>query len=71
MIARLMAAAGLVAMVLSHAPALAVTAKEKMETCQFGADAQKLQGAARKSFMSKCMANRDSPRGKPAARRPQ
>ena len=68
MIARMMAAAGLAAMVLSHAPALAVTAKEKMETCQFGADAQKLQGAARKSFMSKCMANRDSPRGRPAPR---
>jgi hypothetical protein len=68
MIGRLMAAAGLVAMVFSHAPAFAVTAKEKMETCKFGADAQNLQGAARKSFMSKCMANRDSPRGKPAPR---
>jgi hypothetical protein len=71
MIARMMAAAGLAAMVLSYAPALAVTAKEKMETCQFGADSQPLQGAARKSFISKCMANRDSPRGKPVAPRPQ
>lgn len=68
MIARLMVAAGLAAIVFSHAPAFAVTAKEKMETCKFGADAQNLQGAARKSFMSKCMANRDSPRGKPAPR---
>jgi hypothetical protein len=71
MIGRLMAAGGLVAMVFAHAPAHAVTAKEKMETCQFGADSQNLQGAARKSFLSKCMANRDSPRGKPAPRRPQ
>ena len=39
------------------APALAVTAKEKMATCNFGADDQKLTGAARKAFISKCMAN--------------
>ena len=36
-----------------------------METCTFGADDQKLQGAARKSFMSKCMSNKNAPRGKP------
>ena len=36
-----------------------------METCKFGADDQKLTGAARKAFMSKCMSNTDSPRGKP------
>jgi hypothetical protein len=35
-----------------------------METCQFGADDKKLAGAARKSFMAKCMSNVDSPRGK-------
>ena len=46
----------------------AATAKQKMETCKFGADDQKLQGAARKKFMAKCMANSDSPRGKPVAR---
>jgi len=38
-----------------------------METCNFGADDQKLQGAARKKFITNCMANRDSPRGKPVA----
>ena len=34
-----------------------------METCKFGADDQKLQGAARDTFMKKCMANKDDPRG--------
>ena len=43
-----------------------------METCAFGADDQKLTGAKRKAFMSKCMSNKDSPRGKPmAAPKPQ
>jgi psiF repeat len=46
-------------------PALALTAKEKMETCKFGADDQKLQGAARKAFMAKCMGKEG-----PADRRP-
>ena len=46
----------------------AATSKQKMETCAFGADDQKLTGAARKKFMANCMANRDSPRGKPAPR---
>ena len=41
-----------------------------METCKFGADDQKLTGAARKSFLSKCMANADSPRGRAAVPRP-
>jgi hypothetical protein len=43
--------------------ALAVSAKDKMETCKFGANDQKLEGAARKNFMAKCMANRNDPRG--------
>jgi hypothetical protein len=43
-----------------------------METCKFGADNQKLVGAKRKAFMSKCMSNADSPRGKPVnAPKPQ
>ena len=66
MMARLIAAAGLAASFLLAAPAFAATSKEKMETCKFGADDQKLAGAERKSFMSKCMSNADSPRGKPA-----
>ena len=44
-------------------PAAAVTAKQKMETCKFGADDQKLTGAKRQAFISKCMANRNDPRG--------
>jgi len=73
MIGRLIIAAGLVSAglavaVLSVAPAFALTAKQKMETCKFGADDQKLTGAARKTFLSKCMANTDAPakRAKPA-----
>ena len=66
MMVRLIAAAGLAASLLFAPAAVALTAKEKMETCKFGADDQKLQGAARKTFLSKCMANTDTPRGKPA-----
>jgi len=58
---------GLLALVVPSAPALALTAKQKMETCTFGANDQKLKGAARKSFISKCMANGDAPAGKPMA----
>jgi len=66
MMLRLMSAvAGLAAPLLLVAPASAVTPKEKMETCTFGADDQKLTGAKRKAFMTKCMSNADSPRGKP------
>ena len=48
-------------------PSFAVTAKEKMATCKFGADDQKLTGAARSKFMKKCMLNKDEPRGTPLA----
>lgn len=44
-------------------PALAITAKQKMETCKFGADDQKLTGAARAAFMKKCMSSKNDPRG--------
>jgi hypothetical protein len=44
-------------------PSFAVSAKDKMATCKFGADDQKLQGAARDAFLKKCMANRNDPRG--------
>ena len=70
MIIRLIAAAGLAASFLFGPSAFAATSKEKMETCTFGADDQKLKGAARKSFMTKCMSNKDAPRGKPAMPRP-
>ena len=55
--------AALIAM-LPSTPSLAVTAKEKMATCKFGADDQKLQGAARAKFLKNCMANRNDPRGR-------
>jgi hypothetical protein len=51
----------------------AITAKEKKATCEFGAESQKLSGVARKSFMTKCMANEDrgakkqKPKAKPTA----
>jgi carbamate kinase len=55
--------AALLAVTLPATAALAVTAKDKMATCKFGADDQKLQGAARSAFMKKCMSNKDEPRG--------
>ena len=48
---------------LPSAPSFAVTGKEKMATCKFGADDQKLAGAARAKFMKNCMANKNDPRG--------
>jgi hypothetical protein len=61
---------GLFAAMLLGAPAFAITPQEKMKTCEFGADDQKLTGAARKTFMSKCMAKEDAPAGKSAAKKP-
>ena len=58
---RMISAAGFAAAILLQSPAFALTAKEKAETCKFGADDQKLTGGARKTFMSKCMANDDKP----------
>src|SRR5271156_651891 len=48
---------------LPSAPSFAVTAKQKMATCKFGAADQKLAGAARAKFMKNCMANKNDPRG--------
>ena len=48
---------------LPSAPSFAVTAKEKAATCKFGADDQKLAGAARTKFMKNCLANKNDPRG--------
>jgi hypothetical protein len=55
--------AALLTVILPGIPAHAVSAKDKMATCKFGADDQKLQGAARNTFIKKCMANRNDPRG--------
>jgi hypothetical protein len=62
---------GLFAAMLFNAPAFAITAQEKMKTCEFGAEDQKLTGAARKTFMSKCMANGDAPGPKTASKKPK
>ena len=70
MILRSIATAALAVSCLTMTPAFAATSKEKMETCTFGADDQKLAGAKRKAFMSKCMSNANSPRGKPNAPMP-
>jgi hypothetical protein len=50
-------------MVIPAGPCFAIDAKQKMATCKFGADDQRLQGAARNAFLKKCMANRNDPRG--------
>jgi len=56
-------AAAASAMMLFGAPCFALTSKDKMATCKFGADDQKLQGKARAEFLKKCMSNRNDPRG--------
>ena len=57
MLMRSVFASGLLAVLVLAMPAAALTEAEKMETCKFGADHQKLVGAARKKFLAKCMAN--------------
>jgi hypothetical protein len=64
MLLKQLSTVGPIALIVTLAPvmpAVAVTAKEKMETCKFGADDQKLAGAARKKFLSRCMASADAP----------
>jgi hypothetical protein len=39
------------------APVSAATAEQKKETCTFGADDAKLEGAKRTAYMAKCMSN--------------
>jgi hypothetical protein len=60
---------GLFAAMLFNASAFAITPQEKMKTCEFGAEDQKLTGAARKTFISKCMASEDKPAAKSAAKK--
>jgi hypothetical protein len=65
---RTLALTSLLPLLLLATPASAISKEQKMETCKFGADDQKLDGAKRKTFMSNCMANRDDKRPtKPAA----
>ena len=63
----------LLPLLLLVGPANAATKEQKMETCKFGADDQKLAGAKRKRFIANCMANRNDkrgPAGKPSAKKP-
>jgi psiF repeat-containing protein len=60
-------AAAILAAPSPWAPSYAVTSKDKMATCKFGADDQHLQGKARGAFMKKCMSNKNEPRGASAA----
>jgi hypothetical protein len=64
---RYAAIAAVLGVMLAGVPSFAVTAKNKMATSKFGADDQKLQGAARDAFMKKCMSNKDEPRSSPGA----
>ncbi len=66
----------LLPLLLLASPASALTKAQKMETCTFGADHPKLEGAKRKTFLAKCMSNRNDKRGamklpakKPAAKK--
>jgi len=59
---------GLLFIVLANTSALALTQQQKLETCTFGADNQKLTGEARKTFMTRCMATEDRPASRAAPR---
>jgi len=63
---RSFASALAVTLLLAATPALALTAKEKMETCKFGAADQKLAGKAEQDFIKKCMANEPAVKAAPA-----
>jgi hypothetical protein len=61
----------LVPLLAAASPALAVTAKEKQETCKVGADSQQLTGAKRNAFIKKCMAKGNfEPPGRKVAKKP-
>ena len=51
-----MAILSLLPVLLLAAPAGAATKAERMATCQFGAEHDKLTGAKRDAFIKKCMA---------------
>lgn len=56
---------------MPSAPSFAVSQKDKMATCKFGADDKKLAGAERSAFMKKCMSNQNDPRGPSSAEAPE
>lgn len=63
---RFIAFAALLPVLLVATPSTAATKTQKMETCKFGADSEKLTGAKRDAFIKKCMANANY---EPAARK--
>jgi hypothetical protein len=64
---RYLAVACVLAVMLPASPSFALTDKDKMATCKFGADDQKLPGKQRAAFIKKCMAKKNDPRGTPMA----
>ena len=68
---------GLFPLLLLAQPAAAATNEQKMETCKFGAEHDKLEGAKRDAFIKNCMANanyepparKDALKKKPAAKK--
>ena len=68
---RTIAVIGLLPLLLLASPASALTKAQKMETCKFGADDQKLEGAKRNAFIKKCMAQGNfEPPGRKVAKKP-
>jgi hypothetical protein len=69
---RPIAVVGLLPLLLLASPASAAPTKaQKLETCKFGADDQKLEGAKRDAFVKKCMAQGNfEPPGRKATKKP-
>ncbi len=68
---RIIAIVGLLPLLLLESPASALTKAQKMETCKFGADDQKLEGAKRNAFIKKCMAQGNfEPPGRKVTKKP-
>ncbi len=68
---RKIAIIGVLPLLLLASPASAATREQKMETCKFGADDQKLEGAKRNAFIKRCIAQGNfEPPGRKAAKKP-
>ena len=69
---RPIAVIGLLPLLLLASPASAAPTKaQKMETCKFGAEDQKLEGAKRNAFIKNCMAQGNfEPPGRKAMKKP-
>jgi hypothetical protein len=63
---RILALLAFLPILFTAPPAFAATKAEKMETCKFGADNDKLAGKKRDAFIKRCMANGNY---EPAARK--